>query len=675
MADAMWLNPSLIAKAVAGRTFGLDMGDVGEDAVSLRLRSEILEFLHSPIVDSTEASVRLTTDCRDLESGEAFRITESDERTTIEGNTSIALMYGLYAWLRGIITGMKAFDSPVVEHPSQALRMIDHWDQIDGSVERGYAGESIFFGRAGSNEHFEFVQFPERDESDAFRGDIERVIQYARFCASIGINAVALNNVNVRGLATWLVVHPLLDRVAFIAKIFSSFGIRTFLAVNFAAPKKIGGLDTSDPLDPQVREWWKRTVDDIYCVIADFGGFLVKADSEGEPGPYQYGRTHADGANMLAEALAPHNGVVIWRTFVYNSQTDWRDRSLDRARAAYDNFHELDGKFADNAILQIKFGPIDFQTREPLNPLIGGMAHTNVMIEFEMTAEYLGHQIDVNYVLPQWLGMIHTCTGTRGARAEAASYICSNAANMQNTGFAAVSNVGMDENWTGNTLSQANFYGYGRMCWDNGLDAATIADEWLALSFPQLDGAALSGVRDLLLTSNRTYEKYTAPLGVGFMVQRGDHYGPGINDYEYDRWGTYHYADRNGVGVDRTVATGTGYTAQYAPETAVVYEQLDTCPDELLLFFHHVPYTHMLHSGVTVIQHIYDTHFAGAAKVDEYIMAWDAARGKVPESDWHNVAERLQRQKANAIAWRDQVNTYFHRMSGVDDAENRAIYA
>ncbi|MCH9275542.1 alpha-glucuronidase [Bifidobacterium amazonense] len=678
MADAMWLSESVARRAASGCTFSVDVDRVGEDARSLRLRDEIVRRLGRPIVsEAGRANVRLVAGVTSFDSDEAFSIESHDGVTVIAGNTTAALMYGLYGWLRRRTLGGTPTDGRIVSAPDQPIRMIDHWDQIDGSVERGYAGESIFFGRPGSNVHAEFTGFPQRDETDAFRGDMDRVEAYARFLASVGINAVCLNNVNVRGLATNLIADPWLGRVAGIARVFSSFGVSTFLSVNFAAPMRIGGLGTSDPLDPAVRAWWAGVADRIYERIPDFGGFVVKADSEGEPGPFAYGRTHADGANMFAEALAPHGGTVIWRAFVYNCRQDWRDRTLDRARAAYDHFRELDGRFAKNAVLQVKFGPIDFQTREPLSPLIGGMSRTNLIVEFEITAEYLGHQIDVNYAVPQWLSMIHADTGrddADGRPLETADYLRDVAVDPSRVGYAAVGNVGMDDNWTGHKLAQSNLYGYGRMCWDGSLSAGEIAREWTRLTFPEADGDARATIERILGTSNATYERYTAPLGVGFMVNRNGHYGPGVNDYEYDRWGTYHYADRDGVGVDRTVATGTGYTGQYSPRVAATYENLATCPDELLLFFHHVPYSHVLHDGTSVIQHIYDTHFAGAAAVDDYIAQWETLAGRIDDTAYENVRERLQRQRENAIAWRDQINTYFHRMSGVDDAHGRVIH-
>jgi len=671
--DRTWLTEKTV-QTVAEKVFYF-AGLPNEDAVSLRLRQEITEFVGAQIsTDETAADIIIAVGQTNFESDEAYQLADNAGVITISGNTTKAVLYGFYALLRRIATKQ---DLNVTSAPAQSIRMINHWDQIDGTIERGYAGESIFFGQYGSNSNPDRKEFDLKDVAgDPFRRDYARIEFYARMLASAGFNSISLNNVNVRGIATGLIVQPLLQGVADLAKIFSSFGIKTFLAINWAAPKRIGGLETSDPLDAGVKAFWKETLDDLYKVIPDFGGFVVKADSEGEPGPYQYGRNHADGANMLAEAIAPHNGLIIWRTFVYNSRQDWRDRSTDRARAASDNFAPLDGQFADNVILQIKFGPIDFQTVEPLTPLFGALKKTNQMMEFQVTAEYLGHQIDINYAVPQWKSMIEFDTEyTDVENSIAKNVIRENSIDSKNSGFVAVGNVGMDYNWTGNKLSQANLYGFGRIGWDNDITPDEILNEWIAQSFADADEKTHKDIFEIMSTSNATYEKYNAPLGIGFMVIPNSHYGVSVNGYEYDRWGTYHFADRNGVGVDRTVATGTGYTGLYSEKVAAMYENLTTTPDKNLLFFHHVAYNHVLQSGQTVIQYIYDTHFAGYEKVEEYIATWDKLADQVDAITFANVQERLQLQKQNALEWRDQVNTYFFRMSGIADEKGRTIYA
>lgn len=660
--DEMWLKSSVLKERLAEEIFYVDV--TFEDKITLRLRSEISEWLGYQLTgEKSEATVVLSVKSDLDDNLEAYEIRENE----IIGASSVGLLYGFYAYLRLKLTGAKLSEKSA---PNQALRMINHWDQVDGTIERGYAGESIFFGRFGSNDNTDTGSFAVKDiGTDIFRNDFTRLEMYARFLASIGINAISLNNVNVRALGTNLIISPYIEKVGEIARIFATFGLKTFLAINWAAPKLIGGLETSDPLDEKVSSWWQQTIDHIYNVIPDFGGFVVKADSEGEPAPYQYGRNHADGANMLAKPFEKYGGLVIWRTFVYNSQTDWRNRKNDRAKAAYENFMPLDGDFADNVILQIKFGPIDFGVREPLMPLFGALKKTNQLMEFQITAEYLGHQIDLNYVLPQWLEMIHFDN-----YGQPKNTIKVNSPIATNSGFVAIGNVGMDENWCGNKLAQANFYGFGRMGWNNDLTAAKILQEWIALTFPEVKEEVRKEIFELLIDSNRTYELYNAPLGVGSMMVPHYHYGPSVNGYEYDRWGAYHFADRNGLGIDRTSATGTGYVSLYAPEVAKIFEDKSQTPDEILLFFHYVEYGQLLKNGKTLIQTIYDQHFEGFERVESYLKSWQTLIGEIDELTYNNVLERLKLQLENAKNWRDQVNTYFYRMSGIPDEIGREIY-
>ncbi|AEB06673.1 alpha-glucuronidase [Coriobacterium glomerans PW2] len=671
--DQTWLTSEVVERSIGGKSFYFD--DLPEEnEVSLRLRSEILGWGRARITsDKEDAEIILRVRPGVLATDESYRLESSEGVISVIGNTSRGILYGFYSMVRRMINhqGLN-FEST----PSQPIRMIDHWDQIDGTIERGYAGESLFFGQYGKNSNPDRKEFSVRDVvGDPFRRDYQRVEFYARMLSSIGINAVSLNNVNVRGLATFLITDPLLDGVADIAQIFTSFGIKTYLAINWEAPKRIKQIKTSDPLDQEVRDFWKEIARNIYNRIPDFGGFVVKADSEGEPGPYQYKRTHADGANMLAEAVEPYGGHIFWRTFVYNSRQDWRDRSTDRAKASSENFLPLDGQFKENVSLQIKFGPIDFQTSEPLTPLFGGLKRTNQVMEFQITAEYLGHQIDINYIVPQWKKVISFDTKYRDVGDSVASCILKeHAIDPEKTGFTSVGNVGMDYNWTGNKLSQANLYGYGRLSWDNELTPEEILDEWINQTFLSIQPKYRKTIYEIMITSNETYKKYNAPLGIGFMVVPSSHYGVSVNGYEYDRWGTYHFADRNGVGVDRSVATGTGFSGLYSDEVARMYEDPATTPDDVLLFFHHVPYTHVLQSGETVIQHIYNTHFDGYEGVLDYIKKWSTLEGVIDEIDYSNVARRLQLQKQNALEWRDQINTYFYRMSGIADEHNRTIY-
>ncbi|MGG6313614.1 alpha-glucuronidase family glycosyl hydrolase [Paenibacillus macerans] len=579
------------------------------------------------------------------------------ERLELTGGSPAGVLYGVFHLLFAIARGLKPERLAAEERPANQLRMINQWDNADGSIERGYAGGSIFY-RDG-----EIVR------------DMRRIRDYARLLASVGINAISINNVNVHERETRFITEEGLPEVARVAKVFREYGITLFLSANFAAPLSVGGLDTADPLDNGVRRWWAGTAERIYRHIPDFGGFVVKADSEHRPGPFAYGRDHADGANMLADALAPYGGLVIWRCFVYNCMQDWRDRSTDRARAAYDHFKPLDGKFRDNVLLQIKNGPMDFQVREPVSPLFGAMRQTNQMIEFQITQEYTGQQRHLCYLVPQWKQVLDFETHAADERATVKQVVAGSIFGMKYSGVAAVSNIGNDDCWTGHPLAQANLFGYGRLTWNPRLSAEAVAEEWTGLTFGT-DPVVMGTITRMLMASWPIYESYTAPLGVGWMVVPHYHYGPDVDGYEYSRWGTYHFADRDGIGVDRTVATGTGYSSQYFSPNREMYDSLEGCPDELLLFFHHVPYNHRLRSGKTVIQHIYDAHFAGADAAEELKRTWDAPglRDYVDPVRHAAVAARLAEQAEHAKHWRDVINTYFFRKSGVPDAEGRTIY-
>jgi alpha-glucuronidase len=568
---------------------------------------------------------------------------------TVTARGGRGLLYGLFHVVRLGEDAFRVERARETHRPAVALRMLDHWDNVAvhpvmGQVERGYAGGSLFWadGRA--------------------RGELERVRAYGRLLAACGINAVAVNNVNVHETEARLLTDRI-GEVAEIAGALRPYGIRTHLSVTFAAPMVLGGLPTADPLDEAVRGWWAEATARVYAEIEDFGGYVVKADSEGQPGPFAYGRSHADGANMLAAALEPYGGTVHWRAFVYNHRQDWRDRTTDRARAAYDHFTPLDGEFAANAVLQVKHGPLDFQVREPVSPLIGAMPRTRLAVEVQATQEYTGQQRHVCWLGPMWSEVLRF-------RPDGETEVGS----LARGGLVAVSNAGDDPFWTGHPLAQANLYTFGRLAWRPNADPGEVLTEWIGLSFPAASRELVDGLRAVLTRSWPTYEKYTAPLGVGFMVQPGHHYGPSVDGYEYSPWGTYHFADRDGVGVDRGAATGTGYAAQYGKPWAELYESPDTCPDELLLFFHHVSYGHLLKSGKTVIQHIYDTHFEGVAEVEEARAAWAALAGLVDPARHARVAERYEEQLRSAREWRDQINSYFFRKSGVPDAQGRRIY-
>lgn len=584
---------------------------------------------------------------------QAFVIYEEEESVVITGRTETAVLQGVFAFLRMVALDNLSEKMPYYCIPSMPFRMMNHWDDMDGSIERGYSGRSFFY-----------------DDYKILYND--RTEMYARLMASIGINAIVINNVNVHEKETYLITDVYLKQVKQYTDLFARYGIRLFMSVNFAAPMELSDIPVSDPLDPQVIAWWGKAVAHVYEVIPNFGGFLVKADSEGRPGPFTYGRTHADGANMLAKVLKPYGGTVVWRCFVYNCGQDWRDKKTDRARAAYDHFMNLDGTFDDNVILQIKNGPMDFQVREPVSPLFGGLKKTNMMLEVQIAQEYTGQQIDLCYLIPMWKEILDFDTYGDGEGTTVEKVVSGHAYNQVHCGMAGVINTGDDENWTGNDLAAANLYGFGRLAMDTSLTAEEIAEEWSRLSLAD-DKEVTDVVVPMLCGSWATYEKYNAPLGIGWMVTPHYHYGPDVDGYEYDRWGTYHRADLHGIGVDRTME-GTGYVSQYNEPWRSIYADTEKCPEELLLFFHHIPYTYMLKTGKTLIQHIYDTHFEGVEEVEAMQKTWQGLKGKVSDCAFDCVSERFERQLVNAKEWRDRVNTYFYRKCGIADEKNRKIY-
>lgn len=583
---------------------------------------------------------------------------ELDEHGTalnIIGKDESGVLYGVFHLIKAMMTEMDVYQAETIEIPRNKLRMINHWDNLDGTIERGYAGNSFFY------RHDEMIK------------DWNRIKDYARLLASIGINGVCINNVNVHRVETKLITEEYLPDIASLANVFRVYGIKTFLSINFAAPMELGALPTADPVDDGVREWWKAAADKIYNYIPDFGGFLVKADSENRPGPFTYERTHAEGANLLAEALKPYGGLVIWRCFVYDCLLDWRDRTKDRAKAAYDNFKSLDGRFMDNVVLQVKNGPMDFQIREAVSPLFGAMEKTNMILEFQVTQEYTGQQKHVCYLLPMWKEVLDFDTYAKGKGSEVRKVVDGSLFRGKYGGITAVSNLGDNACWTGHPLAQANFYGLGRIAWNPEFSAEELAEEWTRLTYGN-NPFVLQTIVSILMKSREVYEKYTSPLGIGWMVYPHHHYGPSVDGYEYTSWGTYHYADWRSIGVDRTTATGTGFTAQYHEPVSSMYEHIETCPEELLLFFHHVEYTYRLKNGKTLLQHIYDTHFDGVEAVEEFIKGWNCLRGMIKEDVFNRVTERFTIQLKDSMEWRDTINTYFYRRTGIKDCNNRKIY-
>jgi alpha-glucuronidase len=560
------------------------------------------------------------------------------------------VLYGVFAFLKKIAMHERVDRLDQQENPYVPVRMLDHWDNLDGTIERGYAGPSIFF------------------ENDNVVQDLCRLHDYARLMASVGINGCSINNVNAN---TRVITPEFLPQLARVAEVFHPWGVKLFVSIDFSSPKIIGGLDTFDPLDARVADWWKKKVDEIYAAVPDFGGFVLKADSEGRLGPSAYGRSHADAANVIARPLAPHGGIIFYRGFVYDHHMDWRVLKNDRARAAYDNLHPLDGKFDSNVVLQIKYGPIDFQVREPASPLFGGLEKSNQAIELQITQEYTGQQRHICFLVPMWKEVLDFDMRAKGAGTPVKDLVSGRAFNRPVGGFVAVSNVGRDPNWLGHPMAMANLYGFGRLAWNPNLTSERIAEEWTRQTFGN-DPEVVKTIVKLQLDSWPTYEKYTGPLGAGTLTDIIHvHYGPAPDSSERNGWGQWHRADEKGVGMDRTVETGTGYIGQYSPPVAAIYESLGSCPDDLLLFMHHVPYTYVLHSGKTVIQHIYDSHYEGAEEADGFVARWKSLKGKVDDERYRDILARLEYQAGHAEVWRDSVCSYFLRKSGIPDTKGR----
>jgi alpha-glucuronidase len=566
----------------------------------------------------------------------------------ISGNDSRGELYGVFHLLEQIAQHRPFADNS--ESPSAPIRWINQWDNFDGTIERGYAGRSIFYA------------------DGHVRQDLTRVSEYGRLLASIGLNGCTVNNVNSN-------LHTLdpamLQELARIADAFRPWGVRMSLSIDLSSPQVVGGLATFDPLDPGVAAWWQQKVDEIYKLIPDFGGFVIKADSEGRVGPSKYGRTPAQAANTVARALKPHGGVVLYRGFVYNNHLDWNDLKADRARAGYDNFHALDGTFEPNVIIQIKHGPIDFQVREPVSPLFAALQHTSQAIELQITQEYLGQQRHMVFLVPMWKTMLDTDLRAQNRSTPVKEIVEGRSFHQPLGGFVGVANVGLDDNWLHHPMAMANLYGFGKLAWNPDLTTDQIIDAWTRLTWGN-NPKVVSTIDDLQRNSWHVYEQYTGPLGIGTLTNiLGIHYGPGIESAERNGWGQWFRGDSKGIGMDRTVATGTGYIGQYPPELAKIYESLATCPDDLLLFMHHVPYDHVLHDSKTVVQYMYDSHYAGAAAAATYAPRWQQLKGLVDDQRYNETLALFEYQAGHAIVWRDAVNQWFERISGIPDKQGR----
>ncbi|MBN2318570.1 MAG: alpha-glucuronidase [Acidobacteria bacterium] len=558
----------------------------------------------------------------------------------IASESEIGALHGTFHFLRLLQTGRSIQNLSIVERPRVQLRLLNHWDNLDGSVERGYAGRSLW----------QWEELPDKLGP--------RYTDYARANASIGINGTVINNVNADAR---ILTGEYLRKVTALANLWRPYGIRVYLSANFAAPVRLGGLATADPLDPAVANWWKKKVDEIYALIPDFGGFLVKANSEGQPGPKDYGRTHAEGANVLADALAPHGGTVIWRAFVYDEDVD-----PDRAKRAYIEFTKLDGQFRPNAVVQVKNGPVDFQPREPFHPLFGGMKKTPVLAELQATQEYLGQAKHLVYHGTMWKEFLDSDTYAKGAGSTVGKVLEGAVHPYPITGIVSVTNPGMDTNWCGHHFSQANWYAFGRLAWNHQHSAEQIAEEWVRMTFTN-DDPTVNSIRDMMLSSWETFVSYTMPLGLHHLIG-GNHYAPMPENDRAPRsdWTAvyYHRAAADGIGVDRT-KRGNKAVAQYFPPVCDLFDSIATCPERFLLWFHRCAWNYKTKSGKTLWEELCETYYKGAEQTLELQATWQSLSGRIDPQRHREVADRLEIQVTDAARWRDHILEYFQQYSGM----------
>jgi alpha-glucuronidase len=560
--------------------------------------------------------------------------------TVITANSDVGVLYGVFHLLRLLQAHQPIEGLSIVEAPRVRLRVLNHWDNLDRTVERGYAGFSLW----------DWHKLP--DYLDP------RYTDYARANASIGINGTVLTNVNANATS---LLPEYLAKAAALAGVFRPYGIRVYLTARFSAPIEIGGLKTADPLDPEVAAWWKRKAGEIYGLIPDFGGFLVKANSEGQPGPQDYGRTHAEGANMLADAVAPHGGVVMWRAFVYSNEVP-----EDRAKQAYNEFTPLDGRFRPNVLVQVKNGPIDFQPREPFHPLFGAMPRTPLMMELQVTKEYLGFATHLVYLAPLFEEVLRADTHAKGEGSTVAKVIDGTLHGYPLTGMAGVGNVGTDRNWCGSAFACANWYAFGRLAWDHERTSAEIADEWVRMTFTN-DASFVRPATDMMLGSREAAVDYMTPLGLHHLMAEGHHYGPApwFSGGRRADWTSvyYHRADARGIGFDRTSA-GSNAAGQYFPPVAEVFGSLEKVPERYLLWFHHVSWDHRMGSGLTLWEELVRRYHGGVEAVRRMQATWKSIGGRIDPERSDETRAFLAIQEKEARWWRDACVLYFQAFSG-----------
>ena len=595
-------------------------------------------FITGTLKSSAVLSALITKEELNRIGDEGFIIKAKPGKTFITGNTDIAVLYGIFHYLRLLQTNQQVSNLNIVSVPKLKLRMLNHWDNLDRTVERGYAGFSIW----------DWHRLP---------GYIDpRYIDYARANASIGINAVSLTNVNANAR---ILTTDFMKKAKVLADIFRPYGIKVFLTARFSAPIEIGGLKTADPLDLEVIAFWKKKTDEMYQHIPDFGGYLVKANSEGQPGPHEYKRTHAEGANMLADVLAPHGGVLIWRAFVYSHEID-----EDRHKQANLEFVPLDGKFRENVIIQVKNGAIDFQPREPFHPLFGAVKQTNLGVEFQITQEYLGQATQLVFLSPMWEEVLRSKTFRPTPTSTVAGIVDGSDSGQKLTLMAGVSNIGTDRNWTGHLFGQANWYAFGRLAWDPYLSSAQIAEEWTKLTFGQ-NSENLVKIKEIMLDSHEAAVNYMTPLGLHHIMGWDHHYGPGpwVTGGRAD-WTAlyYHRADSLGIGFDRT-ATGSKALDQYAPELIQAWSDSEQIPEKYLLWFHHLPWDYTMKSGKTLWEEIGIHYDHGVKSARKMKSTWESLNGAIDPEQYSHVSQLLEIQVQEAEWWRNACLLYFQSIS------------
>lgn len=588
------------------------------------------------------ASLKLGNKLTDLGDEGYLILTKKEKKKNlviVAANTDIGMLYGSFHFLRLIQTYEDIIKLSIASQPRIQHRILNHWDNLDRTVERGYAGFSLW----------DWHKLPDYID--------QRYLDYARANASIGINGTVLTNVNANAL---ILTEPWLIKVAALADAFRPYGIKVYLTARFSAPIEIGGLKTADPLDPEVNKWWKEKAKEIYSHIPDFGGFLVKADSEGQPGPHNYNRTHAEGANMLADALADHGGIVMWRAFVYSEETP-----DDRAKQAYNEFKPLDGQFRDNVLIQVKNGAIDFQPREPFHPMFGAMPETPLMMEFQITQEYLGQGTNLAYLAPMYKEVLDADTYAKGEGSTVAKVIDGSLEGHKLSAIAGVTNIGTDRNWTSHHFAQSNWYAYGRLAWDHELSSEAIAQEWLKMTFTN-EEEFLRKAEDMMMISREAIVNFSTPLGLHHLMGWSHHYGPGpwIDNKHRADWTSvyYHQADSLGIGFDRT-PTGSNATAQYFPPVRDIFNDLEKIPEEFLLWFHHLPWDYKMKSGNTLWDELCYKYYEGVEMVRDMQKTWDSLEKYVDGPRFNHVKTFLAIQEKEAVWWRDACVLYFQTYS------------